>query len=324
MTPDLLERIAEEANLAPSAHNTQPTRWQADGDNAILLSLEQSRLLPIGDPQNKDARLSGGAALYGTILALARNGKGASGWEADGDRARIELSSEAGPVLPAELLKKRTTYRAGFEAPSNDARKALKEICASRDDAALTQAKDQIEALSEWNDQASLAIMRAPDFRQELLDWMRLSRSNPRWDTDGLSAQALAMSGLEARAAGLVLRRPVFELIDRVGFAKAVVSEHSKTVTATGLVAFHRPIGEDRWTSGGRFYDFWIALTQAGFAAWPMAVLADNAAARQEVMRLYQLPDDRDLITVLRVGPHPGNRQPPKARLAAHQLLIEA
>ena len=324
MTPEFLARIAQEANLAPSAHNTQPTRWATDGNNSICLSLDPTRLLPVGDPANKDARLSGGAALYGTVLALARHGHGVTGWEACDDQARIEVCDVPGPVLPIETLKKRTTFRAGFAKASSDMCKTLVKTCSDRSDAALTIEQHHIEKLSEFNDEASLNVMRSPDFRAELLNWMRLRASDPRWVQDGLSAEALALSGLEALSAGFVLKRPVFEILDRLGFGKTIVSEHAKTLTATGLVAFHRPAEEDRWTSGGKFYEFWLALTDAGFAAWPMAVLADDQTARKEVMRHFELADDRDLITVLRVGPHPGSRQPEKARLPAEQLVTTA
>lgn len=324
MTPEFLEKIAAEANLAPSAHNTQPTRWAMDGQNAIVLSLDPARLLPVGDPENKDARLSGGAALYGTMLALARHGHGVSGWEISDDVARLAIAGPPGPVQPIETLKSRTTFRAGFAQASPELRKSLSNMCAGRSDTALTQDAHRIAMLSELNDQVSLAVMRSPSFRRELVDWMRLRASDPRWALDGLSAESLALSGLEARVAGIALGRPVFEILDRLGFGKAIVSEHGKTVTATGLVAFHRPAEEDRWTSGGKFYEFWLALTAAGFAAWPMAVLADDPTARREVMKLFELAEERELITVLRVGPHPGNRQPEKARLPADQLVTKA
>ncbi len=324
MKPDLLRKIAEEANLAPSVHNTQPVRWTLDGPGAILLSLDRARKLHVGDPSGNDARLSGGAALHGTIQALARHGKGVLGWEHDGDRIRVALGGD--PLRPPEiaLLRKRTTYRAGFAASGSAHRNSLALISGARSDTTLTVAPQEIAALSELNDSASLRVMRNSAFRRELLDWMRLDRRHPNWLQDGLSAEALALSRTEAFAAGIALRKPFFEAFDALGLSRMIVSEDQKTRSATGLLAFHRPGEEDRWTSGTHFYDLWIALTEAGFAAWPMAVLADDPEANAEVARRMKLPEDHTLITVLRVGPHPGNRQPAKARLAPEDLVTTA
>ncbi|MHA7775233.1 hypothetical protein [Roseibium sp. M-1] len=323
MRPAQLAQIAEEANLAPSVHNTQPTRWQRDGTGALLLTLAADRLLAVGDPKGQDARFSGGTALRGTVLALARQGLGVKGWEIDGGKARLEFGGEPAAAPDLGLLQKRTTWRGGFSKTSAANLADLTDICNRRSDVTLAAESGQIHRLAELNDMSSLGIMRNPAFRAELCHWMRFTRSDPRWSKDGLSAEALAMSGFEARAAQIVLRRPVFEMLDRLGLGKAIVSEGAKTRSATGLATFHRPRDEDCWTSGMHFYDFWIALTAAGLAAWPMAVLADDPDANREVVRLLGLPETDRLITVLRVGPHPGARQPAKARLGAAELVRE-
>jgi len=322
MTPEALSKIAAEANLAPSAHNTQPVQWHMDGRDALILSLDPARGLPVGDPTGRDARLSGGAALLGTEFALARQGLQAHGIEIDGDSARIALRETACGTPPATaLLAQRTCYRAGF-APANATQKsALQAALGDRDDAKLLTEPRDIAHLSQLNDSASLTFMRNAPFRIELLSWMRLSPRHANWARDGLSAEALAMGRVEAMAAGLVLRRPIFDALAAVGLGRALTAEDARTRTATALVPFFRPAEEDRWTSGRAFYALWLKLTEAGFAAWPMAVLADDTDARAAVMARAQIPDTQALITVLRVGPHPGAAQAVKARLPGKELL---
>ncbi|MDX3805186.1 MAG: nitroreductase family protein, partial [Bosea sp. (in: a-proteobacteria)] len=70
----VLEELLAEARLAPSAHNTQPTRWRLLGDDALLLLEDVTRRLPVADPSGHDVRLSHGAAIEGMSLALGRRG----------------------------------------------------------------------------------------------------------------------------------------------------------------------------------------------------------------------------------------------------------
>ena len=49
---DLLKAALDEARLAPSVHNVQPTRWRLAGD----------RLLLLGDPVARDSRRRSGRA----------------------------------------------------------------------------------------------------------------------------------------------------------------------------------------------------------------------------------------------------------------------
>lgn len=322
MIGEQLADIACEANLAPSVHNTQPTRWQLDGNEGIILSLDPKRLLAVGDPTGHDARLSGGAALLGTQYALWRRGVGVRAIEYEEDKVRIALGGDPLSAPECKILENRTSYRASFSRPTEQQRDALTRCVVDRNDASLFADASQISTFAALNDTASLSVMKEPDFRSELLHWMRLSKRHRDWDRDGLSAEALAMSTFEAAGAGIVLRKPIFDILSVVGLARAVTSEAARTETSTGIVAFHRPISESRWKSGMAFYDLWLQLTVVGFAVWPMAVLADDAEARSAVSKLADLPDDRTIISVLRVGPHPGALQPEKARLPANELCL--
>ena len=58
------------------------------------------------------------------------------------------------------------------------------------------------------------------------------------------------MNGLEAAAARMVLRSPMFNAIDALGLSSALVSEKAKTRSAAAIVLFHRPVGEEPIDSG--------------------------------------------------------------------------
>src|SRR5262249_39715024 len=69
MNRQQLENLVAEANLAPSVHNTQPTRWRLADDGSVLIFEDTSRRLTIGDPSGRDAAVSHGAAIEGFALA---------------------------------------------------------------------------------------------------------------------------------------------------------------------------------------------------------------------------------------------------------------
>ena len=82
------------ANLAPSVHNTQPTRWRLDDDGTLSDSLGTPRVVcRIGDPGLRDAGLCGGAALGsdGSSASRPRDRDG-------GDRDILWGSGAASPV----------------------------------------------------------------------------------------------------------------------------------------------------------------------------------------------------------------------------------
>jgi len=71
--PDILQSAVESAVRAPSGHNLQPWRFRL-GFNFIDLFADQSRALPILDPEGRELIMSCGAALYYLRLALRHAG----------------------------------------------------------------------------------------------------------------------------------------------------------------------------------------------------------------------------------------------------------
>ncbi|WP_330276351.1 nitroreductase family protein [Lentzea sp. NBC_00516] len=67
--PEQVERVLAAASLAPSVHNTQPWRFRVRSDR-IELHPDTSRRLEATDPEDRELRLSCGAALYNMRLAL--------------------------------------------------------------------------------------------------------------------------------------------------------------------------------------------------------------------------------------------------------------
>jgi hypothetical protein len=162
--------------------------------------------------------------------------------------------------------------------------------------------------------------LRDRGFRRELVNWMRLARSHPRYAVDGLNLDALRMSSLEGFGAKVVLGTGLFEAIDALGLDKVLTGEKSKTQSATAIALFHRQRDESPLASGRAFYRFWLNLTRLGFAAWPMAALADHAESADICSRHFAVPSERRLINVLRAGV--AGAVPKRARLPVQRVIV--
>jgi len=325
LTRDALPALVAAANLAPSVHNTQPTRWRREPDGALLVLEETTRRLPVGDPQGRDADVSHGAAIEGLALALGAQGvslavEPLAGAPDQGLRpvARLRFGDGAPTDPLAVLAGRRRTYRGAFAKAG--APVALETLGA--DDVTLARTPEAIAQLAALNDAASLKTFRDGPYRAELVSWMRLSRRHPRWAEDGLNAEAMEMSPFEAAGAGMVLRPGMFEALDGLGLARLFVAEAAVVRTASAIVLFHRPEGEPPLITGRRFHRLWLEFTALGLAAAPMAVLADDVETRGQIAHAFAIPAGRRLITAFRVGPEPRRDLGPKPRLAPASLLV--
>nr|WP_316629304.1 hypothetical protein [uncultured Brevundimonas sp.] len=312
--------LVAEAALSPSVHNTQPTRWRLTSDGRVQVLEDKSRRLPVGDPDGRDLNVSHGAAVEGFRLAAGKrnlivdiehDGVGVAG-----------LAVRPGQVCDplAAFLTQRRTYRGPFMGGAV-AHAAVTRL-EPREDLIVVDSRDFIAELARLYDEASLCWFRNAAYRAELLSWMRLSRNHPLWSLDGLNAEAMEMSRVQAAGAGVVLKPGVFETLDRVGLAGALVAEAAIVRSASAVVLFHRPANEAPFDTGRRFHRAWLGFTQAGLSAAPMAVLADDAATRERLQAEFGIEGDRRLITAFRVGIAPARDVTPKPRLELDTLIV--
>lgn len=323
MTREDLAALAAEANLAPSVHNTQPTRWRLAPDGAVEVLEDTTRRLPVGDPLGRDADVSHGCAIEGFALACARRGQSITVEPLSGEGAlrpvaRLILGDDPGPDPLQAAVPVRRTYRGAF---AKDSAAARLDAIPAADDLTLVGHPTGIGHLAALNDIASLKTFRDAAYRAELVSWMRLSRRHPGWALDGLNAEAMEMSGVEAAGAGFVLRPGVFEALDGLGLARLFVAEAPVVRSAAAIALFHRPDGEPPLATGRRFHRLWLEFTAAGLDAAPMAVLADDVPTRTEIAAAFAIPPGRRLITAFRLGIAPPRKLGPKPRLPSAALL---
>ncbi|WP_244624168.1 MULTISPECIES: hypothetical protein [unclassified Bosea (in: a-proteobacteria)] len=325
----LLEELLAEARQAPSVHNIQPTRWRLIGGDELLLLEDVARRLPAADPSGHDVRLSHGAAIEGLSLALGRRGLRIAQIEpltdataSDGLQPMARITIAAGGELDglADFVSTRASWRGGFRPVDQAGEAAFYMFSAMAGDVKLVRGAEAVDAIAGIADEAGFHFLCDDAHRAELLRWMRLSRSDPAYQRDGLSAEAMAMPGVVAFATRLVLG-PLFSPLRRLGLAATLVSERGKFANSA-VALFHRPDGEDPLATGRAFYRAWLMMTAQGLAACPVSVLADWPASNRQLIERHGVPEGRRLVNVFRLGQPDGAPAGERARLPVSELIV--
>ncbi|NEU98955.1 hypothetical protein [Bradyrhizobium uaiense] len=328
LTPDLLRELVAEARLAPSVHNIQPTRWRLLGDGRLALVDDVSVRAPVADPAGHDVLVSHGAALEGMSLALNRRGFAITGMTTIEQQLSAQFAvlcnfairQGVAPDPLAGHVASRMSWRGKYAASPDDGTSVV-QLAIARDDLICISHRPTIADIAGWAGQAEFSFIRGDDYRAELLAWMRLSPGHPHYLLDGLNRDALAMNSVEATAAGFVLGG-LFKPLDRLGLAALLLADSAKTASASAIVLFCRPVGEDPLTTGRHFYRSWLEIDRAGFAACPISALADHPDFNDRLRKLGKVDADLRLVNVFRVGRPSKPLKPRHFRLPVDQLII--
>jgi nitroreductase len=323
---ETLESLVHEAARAPSVHNVQPARWRFEPGGDVVLFRALDRTLPVADPDGHDIQASLGAAFEGMTIALSRLGLTLAtpvperAAQAEGCepvvRARILRGATLDPLAPQ--VSERRSYRGRFT------RRGARELASARlveagDVHVLDDALD-IRLAGKSHDDATWRFESRQEYHAELWSWLRLSRRDPRYRRDGLNADCLALSTAERLAARVLLHPLVFSALARLRVARHLISEAGQVKSAIALVLFIPRRTDSAFDVGRRFYRLWLEITAAGLHAAPMSASADDAATRARYEA--NIPSDRRLANILRVGHAPVGRVAASYRLPVEELLV--
>ena len=328
-------RLVRGASLAPSVHNVQPARWRFGVGGWVVCLHAVERALPCGDPAGRDVRVSIGAAVETMALTCTMLGWRLETHGRSDDGSDPPWGMKLGPVPPGlrpvallrivegaardplvDEIARRKSWRGRFVGD------ASARLAALTHEDLFVIPRQQLGEIARWHDEATWHFERRPDYHAELWQWLRLSPAHPDWWRDGLNAEALVLSPLERRAAGILLRPGIFSVLGRLGLARALVSEAAAVRSASAALAFAPPASLDDHAIGRRFCRAWLTATQAGLALAPMSALADWEETRTRVAALARIPGDRRVVNVFRAGLPPADPQPERARLPELELIV--
>ena len=179
--PDVLERAADAAVLAPSVHNTQPWRIVLHPDRLELFA-DRTRQLTVLDPVGRALAQSIGAALFNARVAVAAAGRAVQVDRlpdpADPDRMAVlrpvDGPADAALAVLAPAVRRRRTNRRRFtpdRLPAEELR--LLVAAAAAEDAVLVPIgrDEHLRLLARLTQQADGIQNADPAYRAELRRW---------------------------------------------------------------------------------------------------------------------------------------------------------
>src|SRR5262249_28835232 len=151
--------------------------------------------------------------------------------------ADVVRADAADPL--AEWQERRGSYRGTF-APATPAQLGALDLCLSSfSDVAVTLGEAAQLRIAAWYDDASAEGLRNAAVARELYAFMRFSPRHPRWLLDGLAADCLMLSGVEAWGASWLMRPGFVSLLGKLGILRLLVSEKPKVLSASRIVLIH-------------------------------------------------------------------------------------
>ncbi len=303
---DQLRFLLGYAVLAPSSHNTQPWKWEIEG-NEVLLRADRDRAMTALDPDGRELSMSCGAALQHLVLAIHSFGYAAIVQvlhdAAQPDLlARVRLAGRRAPTPDDELLfrfiQERHTHRGHF-----DARDLPSELLAAlREEAAQEEAT--LSLITNPDQQATLIslirageILQNMDFevRRDVADWIAPAKTPitaPR--SDGVPARALGISDLLSHLAPLALR--TFDQGPMLAEKAAELAENAPVLAVlstskegqTAWIAAGRALGRVllRARAEGVYASFFSQLVQVSEAWHQLRYVVGESQFPQLVFRL--------------------------------------
>ncbi|MEO5814980.1 MAG: hypothetical protein ABIT20_06840 [Gemmatimonadaceae bacterium] len=320
-----------EASRAPSVRNIQPARWRFDDDgSSVILFRALNRTLPVADESGHDLQASLGAAFEG--LAIALSTRGLSLGPPEPERRAVAAGCE--PVVRAAIIRpedpepdpmatwvgRRRSYRGVF--PTADPADIRRLVALERSDARLILGTDRLAGLGVLHDAAAWSLESQPAFHAESWKWTRLVPSDPRYRRDGLTADCLALTGMKRLAASLALPPSRFAMMARVGMSQRVLSEAARIRSAGAGLVFCPRRTETSFDVGRRMYRLWLEITAVGFHVAMMSASANDADTRAALEEDCQVPPERRIANVFRVGRIADTAVAESPRLRVTELLV--
>jgi len=289
--------IVDLARWCPTVHNLQPHRVEVKSVSNATLYYDASRLLPVGDPEEKFTRVALGifienlsiaASTYGKEIRISKlydyTKKHTSG---NIPFAELELVDRNGTeVINPQMILKRRTSRGKYQAQAI-AHKTFKKIRTEANKLGhhfgCSNNLSLIESLKDINQKALFRDLNHKDMRNELDGLFRYSEEEAEKKRDGLSAKCMGFKGS--------LLKSVFRNHEKWtnGFrAKILRRTYSSTLNGTQSICWFQGnfSTTEEFVQAGRLQArAWLRITEDGAYIHPFGSLITNTEAYKSISK---------------------------------------
>jgi nitroreductase len=288
----LQREILTAALRAPSAHNAQPWRLRALGQNEYLLWYAFKDKLR-ADPDDRDGIMAMGGFYETMRLAAEHRGytvrrtfdirthdKGI-------DLVRLAIVPLEGSADPlAAAIDQRQANRSAYD------RQPLSEEL-TYELSALGNFLLDPKLIAPLVGRASVMAWKDSRFVTDLRDWTRFNDVSP----DGMTVDCLDLSSLDQRALKFALGRGQLPgWLARIYAQRDVRLTRASAAMAVLMTPDRKP--ETLFECGQKLIRSWTTINARGFAWHPMSIVIDQPTVKE----LSQLIQGRDGVAIYRVG----------------------
>jgi hypothetical protein len=279
---------------APSAHNTQPWLLSYAADE-VRIGVDPARSLPVSDHTGRDLELGLGAFVESCLVVAADAGLAVDA-VSDGPHAVRLVAADAVycTVFTAADLDGRRVARGAY-VPGPVPQDVLADLEPDLVHLPARELAADLAAADRW-------MFGTPGSVDELREWLRLRPGHPRYDRDGLTDRALALSRVEARLLDAALSS--LAVTRRLGVPALLAASGRGLLRGDGSVlVLTGRAGEDRVAAGRRLLRTWLVLARHGLAVHPLGQLLDCPATADRVrQRVRPGGGEVEPLAVFRAG----------------------
>jgi len=305
-TVDISRSLIGAAILAPSHWNTQPWRFESEGQ-VIRIVVDRQRALPQIDPDGRSLYLSVGAALenlliaaraYGlrpTVLSLPRDA-------AQGVAAEVtwKMGEPARDRTLFSAITDRRTNRQDFDGRAIFLQNRTLLMAQISDEFRLhwIDDRDRLRAVADIVHDAVVQRMRNTRAQQEQYAWMRFGRDEAERRGDGVTVDALEMSGPAHWFAGRYFNPKSWFF--RFGASSAAKQARTQVRTAGAVALLTAPRGGPaQWLAAGQAFErLALKATALGIAHQPINEPLEVPRGRADLLRAFSAAGEEPLMLV--------------------------
>ncbi len=290
-----IRHILQYGILAPSTHNTQPWKFQIQG-NRVNVFADFTKKIPEADPTGRDMYMSVGALVKNIELACQAYGVGITihiqphlaGQEhvATLELKNLQAAKEPNDTSVLDALIQRQNYRGFFKPEINHHKieaiiKTLNNKSVNAD--VIFEQKTLLE-LARLTAEGLKMGYASSSFRHEISSYINHNLSRKRHGLHGYS---------------LRMNFPVSVIIPRVMKRKDIGPKlaelnYKSFISAPGVIVLSAPDDQKSWFETGRVLEeIQIQLTRSGLTSSIYAAAIEMGTLRGQVARLVSLPPGR-------------------------------